>query len=263
MYLDWAWNSSISVLLFLTLTSQRFGFLAVSQIVSTHWLVSDVFLKYTPIKAQYFEGQMVKNIPTSFHHILVKDVIACQCLLFSWIFCYPLLGLGLFQEGKESFPTMQLSVYLPKDLVFALFTPLDIYDQNRKINRALSENTLYQWWFVWMYDVICCLDDQWWFVWIQWICRSIGSLHVCACDYCRSNAEKRSQNTLTTCVCSLDQLLIVHQFRRNVKPNLCSCGNLSSVFVRWKLVSIVHLPLTETFSSRIYWRPATAKNYVR
>lgn len=45
---------------------------------------------------------------------------------------------GLFQAGKEGFPTMPLSVYVPKELVFALFTPLYIYNQNRKINRALS-----------------------------------------------------------------------------------------------------------------------------
>ncbi len=31
---------------------------------------------------------------------------------------------GLSQAGKEGFPTMPLSVYVPKELVFALFTPL-------------------------------------------------------------------------------------------------------------------------------------------
>lgn len=50
MYLGWDWNSSISVLLFLTHTYQRSGFLAISHIVSTHHLESDVFLKCTPAK---------------------------------------------------------------------------------------------------------------------------------------------------------------------------------------------------------------------
>lgn len=71
--------------------------------------------------------------PVSFHRILVKDVTACQCLPFSSIFCCPLLAPRLFQEGEESFPTMPLREYLQKEIVFGLFTPLDIYNQNRKL----------------------------------------------------------------------------------------------------------------------------------
>lgn len=121
-----------------------------------------VFEMYTS-KAQDFEVY----IQVSFHHILVEDVIVCQCLPFSSIFCCPLLASRLFQEGEESFPTMPLRVYLQKEIVFGLFTPLDIYNQNRK----LFPKTLYS------------VTDQWWFAWIQWIYHTIDIL-VCACDYC-------------------------------------------------------------------------------
>lgn len=43
---------------------------------------------------------------------------------------------GLFQAGKEC--DCRPKQYVPKELVFALFTPLDIYNQNRKINRTPS-----------------------------------------------------------------------------------------------------------------------------
>lgn len=51
-------------------------------------------------------------------------VFILHLLLSSSGLCKDFQASGLFQAGKEGFPTMPLSVYVPKELVFALFTPL-------------------------------------------------------------------------------------------------------------------------------------------
>lgn len=151
---------------------------------------------------------------------------------------------SLFQAIREGFPTMPLSVYLPKMLGFAIIMPLDIQNQNRMVNIALCYNTSQR--------------DRPVAIWRT----SFDSLLICTCDY---HLQQEVSEHLENCESA-------HQI--GYKLSFTSRGSLSSLI--YVPVEIFHLYLSggsqyllsiflllKTFSSWVYWRPAIVEYCVR
>lgn len=160
--------------------------------------------------------------------------MACQCLSLSAIFCCPLLACAKvfrLQVYFSQVKSVSVGLYVPKELVLALFTYSSLHlqpKQEDKQSSFLKHSVAWQ-----------TSGDLNGFTMLL-----VAYLFVHAATVC--TVAQGLNNLKYVCGCSLDRLWIVlHQYKLNVKPNLCPCGNLSSVFIRWKLVPIVHLPLAE------------------